>query len=66
MNKFISTFADENDEVHYRDFLENLRTFSYKSECPDVASSITTYKQQEDPIPYDTSNDRNEFVVLNI
>lgn len=53
ISKFISTFANENDEVPYWNFLEELRNFNYKGDCPDVASSITTYKFSDEPLPYE-------------
>lgn len=53
VNKFISSFATENEEVYYWDFLEDLWTFNYKGDCPDVASSITTYKFAEELIPFE-------------
>ena len=56
VNKFISSFATE---IKYRDFLEELWNFSYKSECPDVAGTITTYKHSEDPIPYENLPNQN-------
>jgi len=66
VNRFISSFATENEEVHYRDFLDELRTFNYKGDCPDVASSITTYKFAEEMIPFEDPLIQNQFTVLNI
>lgn len=43
IEKFIDQFS-EGDNVQYKDFLADLRHFQYKSDCPDVAGSITTYK----------------------
>lgn len=53
VNKFISSFATENEEVYYWDFLDDLWTFNYKGDCPDVASSITTYKFADEQIPFE-------------
>jgi len=55
VDRFISSFA-ENDIVHYKDFLSELRHYVYKSDCPEVAGTITTYKENLDLLPYESAN----------
>lgn len=64
VERFIDQYCKD-ETVSYKDFLAELRHFQYKSDCPDVAGSITTYKEKPEFFENQESSEQ-VLTVLNV